>query len=155
VDLQFKRRSFIIIIVVAALLVIVVPLWLKHYRADTLQSFTIPSLPVPPTAELLPMTSNKQNLQGLLNFPVTAATAWVIELPDVKDPVEAENLVQSLRLKGFNAYSRQYKSLLGVLTRVFVGPEIKPEQMKRVVEQLNNEMHLETKVVAFDPLLIK
>lgn len=154
-DLQFKRRSFITIIVVAALLVIVVPLWLKHYRADTLQSFTIPSSPVPPTVESLPMTSNKQSMQGLLNFPVTPAEAWVIELPDVKDAVEAENLVQNLRLKGFNAYSRQYKSLLGVLTRVFVGPEIKPEQMKRVVEQLNNEMHLETKVVAFDPLLIK
>ena len=74
-------------------------------------------------------------------------------MPDIKDPVEAENLVQTLRRKGFNAYSRPYKSLLGVLTRVFVGPEIKPEQMKHVAEQLNTELHLTTQIVAFDPLL--
>jgi DedD protein len=61
--------------------------------------------------------------------------------------------VLSLRRKGFNAYSRQYKSLLGVLTRVFVGPEIKPERMKQVAEQLHTQMHLTTQVVPFDPLL--
>lgn len=152
-DFSFKRTSFITIIVIAALLVIFVPVWMKDYRADNLLSFTIPSLPVPPSAALLPMTSAKPSVKSLLNFPLTPAKAWVVELPDIKDPVEAENLVQTLRHKGFNAYSRQYKSLLGVLTRVFVGPEIKPEQMKQVAEQLNTELHLTTQVVAFDPLL--
>ena len=61
----------------------------------------------------------------------------------------------SLQLKGFKAYSRQFNSLTQVLTRVFVGPEIKPEQMKSVAERLNTEMHLDTKVVPFDPLLIQ
>jgi cell division septation protein DedD len=152
VDFSFKRASLISIIVMAALLVIFMPL-MKHYRADTLHSFTIPSLPAPPSAALLPMTSTKPSVKSLLNFPLTPAKAWVVELPDIKDPVAAENLVLSLRRKGFNAYSRQYKSLLGVLTRVFVGPEIKPEQMKQVAEQLNSEMHLTTQVVPFDPLL--
>lgn len=152
-DFPFKRASFITIIVIAALLVIFVPLWMKDYHADNLLSFTIPTLPIAPTAALLPLTSTKPSMKSLLNFPLAPAKAWVIELPDIKDPAEAENLVQTLRRKGFNAYSRQYKSLLGVLTRVFVGPEIKPEQMKQVAERLNAELHLTTQVVPFDPLL--
>lgn len=152
-DFSFKRASFITIIVIAALLVIFVPLWMKDYRAENVLSFTIPTVPVAPTAALLRFTSSKASMKSLLNFPLTPAKAWVVELPDIKDPVEAENLVQTLRRKGFNAYSRPYKSLLGVLTRVFVGPEIKPEQMKHVAEQLNTELHLTTQVVAFDPLL--
>ncbi len=153
-DFPSKRASLIIIIVIAALLVIFVPLW-KDYRADNLLSFTIPSLPVAPSAALLPMTSDKPSMKDLFGYPLTPAKAWVVELPDIKDPVQAENLVQTLRHKGFNAYSRQYKSLLGRLTRVFVGPEIKPEQMKQITEQLNTEMHLTTQIVPFDPLLIQ
>jgi len=153
VDFPFKRIIFITLIVIAALLVIFVPLWMKDYHADNLLSFTIPTLPAAPTAALLRLTSTKPSMKSLLDFPLTPAKAWVVELPDSKDPVEAENLVQTLRRKGFNAYSRQYKSLLGLLTRVFVGPEIKPEQMKQVAEQLNSELHLTTQVVAFDPLL--
>ena len=148
-----KRVIFISILVIIALLVIFVPLMMKDYRADHLLSFTIPSPPVPPSATLLPMISDKPSIKNLLSYPLTPAKAWVVELPDIKDPAQAENLVQTLRRKGFNAYSRQYKSLLGVLTRVFVGPEIKPEKMKQLAEQLNTEMHLTTQVVAFDPLL--
>lgn len=150
---SFKRISFIYILVIIALLVIFVPLIMKNYRADNLLSFTIPSAPAPPSASLLPMISDKPSMKNLLSYPLTPAKAWVIELPDIKDPAQAENLVQTLRRKGFNAYSRQYKSLLGRLTRVFVGPEIKPEKLKQIAEQLNTEMHLTTQVVAFDPLL--
>lgn len=152
-DFPFKRASVITIIVIVALLVIFVPLWMKEYHVDNLLSFTIPRSPAPPSAALLPITSGKPHMKNLLSYPLTPAKAWVVELPDINDPVQAENLVQTLRHKGFNAYSRQYQSLLGMLTRVFVGPEIKPEQMKRVAEQLNTEMHLTTRVVPFDPLL--
>lgn len=152
-DFPFKRVSFITILVIVALLVIFVPLWMKNYAADNLFSLTMPSPPTPPSAALLPMTSDKPSIKNLLSYPLTPAKAWVLELPDIKDPAQAENLVQTLRHKGFNAYSRQYKSLLGRLTRVFVGPEIKPEQIKQIAEQLNTEMHLTTQVVPFDPLL--
>jgi cell division septation protein DedD len=155
VDFSFKRTCFITTIVIVALLVIFVPLWMKEYRAgNNTLSFTIPALPTAPSAALFPITSAKPSVKHLLNFPLTSAKAWVVELPDIKDPAEAENLVQTLRRKGFNTYSRQYKSLLGVLTRVFIGPEIKPEQMKQVAEQLA-EMHFITRVVPFDPLLIQ
>lgn len=154
-NVQFKRSYFIAAVVIVALLVIFVPLWTKDYSTDSLLSLTIPSLPEAPSAALLPMTSSKPTVKNLLNFPLTPAKAWVVELPDIKDPVQAEHLVQTLRRKGFNTYSRQYKSLLGVLTRVFVGPEIKPEQMEQVAKQLNTEMHLTTQIVPFDPLLIQ
>lgn len=152
-DFTFKRASFLSILVIVALLVIFVPLWMKDYAADNLFSFTIPSPPAPPSAAQLPMFIDKPSMKNLLSYPLTPANAWVLELPDIKDPVQAENLVQTLRHKGFNAYSRQYKSLLGRLTRVFVGPEIKPEHIKQIAEQLNTEMHLTTQVVAYDPLL--
>lgn len=150
---SFKRGSFVLIIVTTALLVIFVPLWMKDYRADSLLSFTVPTVPEPPSAALLPLTSSEPSAKGLLSFPLTPAKAWVLEVSEVKNQAEAENWVKILRRKGFNAYSRQYSSLLGVLVRVFVGPEIKPEQMKQVAEQLNTEMHLTTQVVPFDPLL--
>lgn len=153
-NFSFKRTYFIFILVIAALWVIFVPLFMKEYHTNKL-SFTIPPLPTAPTAALLPITSAKPSLKNVLNFPLTPAKAWVVKLPDIKDSLEAENLVQNLRHKGFNAYSRQYKSLLGILTRVFVGPEIKPEQIKKVAEQLHTEMKLTTQVVPFDPLLIQ
>lgn len=152
-DFPFKRLLLIAIIVIAALGVIFVPVWEKNYRANTLQSFTIPSSPALPSAALLHSASNKPSVKSLLNFPLTPAKAWVVELPDIKDPKVAENLVQTLRRKGFNAYSHEYKSLLGVLTRVFVGPEINPKQMEQVAKKLNTEMHLVTQVIPFDPLL--
>lgn len=152
-DFPFKRILLIAIIVIAALGVIFVPVWEKNYRANTLQSFTIPSLPVSPSAALLHSASNKPSVKNLLNFPLTPAKAWVVELPDIKDPKVAENLVKTLRRKGFNAYSREYKSLLGVLKRVLVGPEINPKKMEQVAKQLNTEMHLVTQVIPFDPLL--
>ncbi len=159
--IQFRRSGFVAIIVVTALLVIFVPLFVKDYRADPLQSFIIPNLPAQPSPELLPVSSSHHrvhgmhSMQSLLSFPLAPAKAWVIELADFKNPVDAKALVLSLRLKGFKAYSRQFNSLSQVLTRVFVGPEIKPEQMKLVAERLNTEMHLDTKVIPFDPLLIK
>ncbi|TLY47461.1 MAG: hypothetical protein E6K54_06060 [Gammaproteobacteria bacterium] len=154
-DFPFKRASFIVILVIGALLVIFVPLWMEDYHANDRLSFTIPSVPIPPSAALLPMASNKPSMKNLLSYPLAPAKAWVLELPDIKDPVQAEHLVQTLRRKGFNTFSCQYQSLLGRLTRVFVGPEIKPEQMKQIAEQLNTEMHLTTQVVSFDPLLIQ
>jgi len=154
VSFPFKRTLFVTLIVMAALGIIFVPLWMKDsYHANRFQSFDIPSLPVSPSAALLNRTSNTTHrMKNLLSFPLTPAKAWVLELPDIKDPKEAENLVKTLQNKGFNAYSHQYKSLLGVLTRVFVGPEIKPEQMQQIAKQLT-EMHLITQVVPFDPLL--
>jgi cell division septation protein DedD len=161
VAIQFRRSSFIAITVAVALLIIFVPLFVKDYRADVLQSFIIPNLPAQPSPELLPMTSSRHamhsmhRMQSLLSFPLAPAKAWAIELADFKSPADANALVLSLRLKGFKAYSRQFNSLSHVLTRVFVGPEVKPDQMKSVVKRLNTEMHLDTKVVPFDPLLIK
>lgn len=152
-DFPFKRALFITFIVIASLLVIFVPVWMKDNHAETFPLFSIPSLPASPSAALLSMSSSKPSLKTLLDFPLTPAKAWVVELPDIKDSAEGENLVQTLRRKGFRAYSRQYKSLLGVLTRVFVGPEINPKQMKQVAKQLNAEMHLATQVIPFDPLL--
>lgn len=160
--IQFRRSSFVTITVVVALLVIFVPLLVKDYRVDSLQSFVIPNLPAQPSPELLTMNSSihrvrgmHNGIQSLLSFPLPPAKAWVIELPDFKNSAEAQALVLSLRLKGFKAYSRQFNSLTQVLTRVFVGPEVKPEQMKLVAKRLNAEMHLDTKVVPFDPLLVK
>lgn len=137
------------------MLVIFVPLFVKNSRMDTLESFTIPPLPPVPSPELLPMRPSKHTMKNLLSFPLTPAKAWVIELPDIRKPGDAEALVKALRTKGFKAFSRQFDSLTGVLTRVFIGPEIKPEQMKLVADRINTEMHLEAKVVPFDPLLIK
>lgn len=154
-DFSYKRASFIAILVIAAVLVIFVSLWMKDYTGDNLLSFTIPTAPVPPSAALLPMFIEKPSMKNLLSYPLTPAKAWVLELPDIKDPMQAEHLVKTLQIKGFNAYSREYKSLLGRLTRVFVGPEIKPDQIKSIAEQLNTEMHLTTQMVPFDPLLIQ
>ena len=72
---QFRRSSFVAITVVVALLVIFVPLFVKDYRADPLQSFIMPNLPAQPSPELLPMVSSHHRMHGmhsmqsLLNFP--------------------------------------------------------------------------------------
>jgi hypothetical protein len=64
VAFPMKRVSFICILVIIALLVIFVPLVMKDYRADNLLSFTIPSSPVPPSAALLPMISDKPSIKN-------------------------------------------------------------------------------------------
>lgn len=151
--IQFKRIHFITLVVLAAFSVILSALLVRDNPLNSLIDFSIPALPPTPNSAVL-LISHQQGMRDLLRFGLTPAQAWVVELPDMKQRSDADALVNRLRQQGFKAFSRQFSSLTGTWTRVFVGPEIKPEQMKLVADRLA-KLHFITKVVPFDPLLVQ
>lgn len=83
------------------------------------------------------------------------ANAWVIQLGSFTDPARAKELIKQLRDKGFKAFGREMKTAQGMMTRVFIGPEIKKDKLAVVQAQLNKDMKVKGMVVAFNPTQVK
>ena len=74
---------------------------------------------------------------------LTASQAWVIQLATLSNKANAIRLVQNLRHQGFDTYMRIIKNSKGIqLTRVYVGPEIRLETIRRIQKKLQSQFHL-------------
>lgn len=152
---QLRSGKVIGSIVLVSLLVILIPDLFKQLPPKQ-QSLAIPNLPASPDSVQfnLGLSTTYHALENPFKLPTTPAQAWALQLADFNKTLEANTLVHSLRQKGYKAYARQVKTPQGWVTRVFVGPEIKREQIKRVAEQLNKDMQINPIVTSFDPLLL-
>jgi DedD protein len=77
-------------------------------------------------------------------------TAWVIQLGSFKDKNNAERLTNSLRAKGYKAFTFETKS--NGQTRVYVGPEVKQVAASTLASKIAQEMSLQGIVLAYKPL---
>ena len=102
------------------------------------------------------LSNTSQSFKNPFTLTLVPGTAWVLQVADFKANSDARLLIHHLREKGFKAYTRQITLSTGLVgTRVFVGPEIKLEQLKNIAVRLNKEMQLKsTMETAFDPLLL-
>lgn len=78
--------------------------------------------------------------------------AWVIQLGNFDQAAYANQLVHSLREKGFTTFSYRNKNKLGhVSTKVFVGPFVKKEQARQQLQKLQLNYQQKGFVVQFNP----
>ncbi|MDQ8038921.1 MAG: SPOR domain-containing protein [Rickettsiella sp.] len=152
---QLRSPGTITIIVLLALLVIFVPHFFKNVQTE-LKPLMIPNQPFLPSSDQINSVLNNTSLsfKNSFRFPIGLAQAWVLQISDFKENSAANVLVQTLRKKGFKSYTRHIMTTTGPMFRVFVGPEIKSEQIKALATQLNKTMQLKSTISAFDPLLL-
>lgn len=78
--------------------------------------------------------------------------AWVIQLGSFRNKSNALRLVNQLRANGYPAFIQQISTALGDNTRVFVGPESKPQAARSLALRLKTDMNLNGIVISYKPL---
>jgi len=81
--------------------------------------------------------------------------AWVVQVGSFKNKNNASNLVDKLRVSGFNAFAKEIKYQSGaVRTRVFIGPEFKLASANQLSNKLEKETKMKGIVVSYKPLAL-
>lgn len=78
--------------------------------------------------------------------------AYVVQVGSFNDKNNARKLVNQLRASGYSAFYQKVSTNVGENTRVFVGPEKKPESARLLASQLENSLHLRGIVISYKPL---
>jgi len=107
-------------------------------------SSSIVTTNLPPGVEL-PATSTRPSLDDN-GLPV----GWSVRLGSFSNTNNARNLTQRLLADGYRAYSREISSTQGVLTAVFVGPQVERNKAEQLKQQLQTEFQLSGIVVKFE-----
>lgn len=68
--------------------------------------------------------------------------AWVIQVASFSSQANATYLVKQLRAKGFNVYARQNQLDGRMIVRIYVGPEINQNKIKKIQQQLKQQFRL-------------
>lgn len=155
--MRLRSRGVISAILLTAFFVIFLPSFFKRTYTELRMPLTIPAKPLLPSSNQFTSGLSKTNqaIKDSFKLPLGSEQAWVLQVADFKSSSDANLMLQSLWNKGFKAYTRQVvTTMAGPITRVFVGPEIKSEQIKALEVRLNKEMQLKPTITAFDPLLL-
>lgn len=86
-----------------------------------------PKVTEPPKVESKPQPEEK----------APAGQSYVVQLGALKNASKANEIVASLRLSGFRAYTVPSTPVQGQITRVFVGPDASKQKLESSLPQLN------------------
>jgi cell division septation protein DedD len=75
-------------------------------------------------------------------------TAWVVQMGSFHNRDNAQRLANTLRAKGFKAFTREVKSS----TRVYVGPEFKQASAESLITKLQTAVNIQGFVMTYRPL---
>lgn len=77
--------------------------------------------------------------------------AWVIQLGSFKHKKNVEELVSKLKKNGYTVFTRPIKTKSGVLTKVFIGPELLKSTLEKKIPSLKKLTNVEGKLARFTP----
>jgi DedD protein len=94
------------------------------------------------------VTVSKKPLQsvGKKKFP---ESAWTIQLGAFENAENINALLKQLQIAGFQAHTVPREVTDGVLTRVFVGPDVSEKRLKEQLPRLKKLTQLEGKILPF------
>ncbi|MGL4517105.1 MAG: SPOR domain-containing protein, partial [Shewanella sp.] len=75
-----------------------------------------------------------------------------LQLGAFSNAANVQGLVAQLRKNGFKAYTVPSTPKDGVLTKVFVGPDISEAKLKKMQEDIEARLRLKGRIVPFNPL---
>lgn len=78
--------------------------------------------------------------------------AWTLQVGTFKSAKNAHKLLQSLRTQGMKAYSVPSRIQDGELTKIFVGPHVKREELESLQVKVNKITKSKSVLLKFDPL---
>lgn len=79
-------------------------------------------------------------------------SAWVIQVGNFKDKVNAFRLLNKLRSQGFNAFIQQKGAAFGEEMKVYVGPETQRDSAEYLATKLSQEAQLSGVIKSYKPL---
>ena len=77
--------------------------------------------------------------------------AWVIQLGSFRHKKNVNDLLAKLKKNGYTAFSKPIKTKSGVLTKVFVGPELSKTTLEKKLPKLKQLTNVQGKVARFYP----
>ena len=88
--------------------------------------------------------------QRIVKKKVLPAHAWTIQLGAFKNLANINSLLKTLHKAGFQAHTVPTDVIDGELTRLFVGPDVSKEKLKKQLPRLKRLTKLEGKLIQFD-----
>ena len=77
--------------------------------------------------------------------------AWAIQLGSFKNQSNVEELVDKLKANGYSVFTKPIQTRKGILTKVFVGPELIKASLSKEIPALKKLTNVEGKVARFYP----
>lgn len=117
------------------------PAALEEATTNAVQTDTNPTTaPEPVPVEVAP--ASKPNAEAM-------ASGWVIQLGTFRHKKNVEQLVKQLEGADYRVFTRPIKTSSGMLTKVFVGPDVNKSALERELPQLKSLTDLRGKVTEF------
>lgn len=99
-------------------------------------------------------TVKKALIEPVSQLPEKAVTkqAWVIHLGSFKHKQNVAVLLAKLKENGYTVFTRPIKTKQGVLTKVFIGPELIKSSLEKKLPDLKKLTNTQGKVALFEPI---
>lgn len=103
---------------------------------------------VKPKSEVKPQVEPESKPVAEEKAPV--GQAYVVQLGALKNAAKANEIVATLRLSGYRAFTVPATPVQGQITRVFVGPDASKQKLQSALPELNSLSDLDGKVKPYD-----
>ena len=84
--------------------------------------------------------------------PLGHRPAWTLQVGTFKSAKNANKLLKNLRTQGMKAYSVPSRIQDGQLTKIFVGPHVKRQELENIQEKVVKITKSKSVLLKFDPL---
>ncbi|MFT4811312.1 MAG: DedD protein, partial [Paraglaciecola sp.] len=78
-----------------------------------------------------------------------AGAGWVVQLGSFRHQKNVQELLKVLDKAGYRAFSRPVKTNSGILTKVFVGPDLQKSNLENALSHLKEITNLQGRVTPF------
>ncbi|MFT4747883.1 MAG: DedD protein [Congregibacter sp.] len=78
-----------------------------------------------------------------------ASAGWVVQLGSFRHQKNVKELLKLLEKSGYRAFSRPVKTNSGILTKVFVGPDLQKDNLEKALSHLKEITNLQGRVTPF------
>ncbi len=95
------------------------------------------------------LTASLENQTQRLQADPQESAGWVIQLGSFRHQKNVRELFDILEKAGYRTFSRPVETPSGILTKVFVGPEIDQEKLKAALPHLNEITKLKGRLTPF------
>ena len=95
------------------------------------------------------LTAALENQTQRLQADPQESAGWVIQLGSFRHQKNVRELFDILEKAGYRTFSRPVETPSGILTKVFVGPEIDQEKLKAALPHLNEITKLKGRLTPF------
>lgn len=99
----------------------------------------------------IPKTSSleQQTVVELDSDRLLAGAGWVVQLGSFRHQKNVQELLKVLDKAGYRAFSRPVKTHSGILTKVFVGPDLQKSNLENALSHLKEITNLQGRVTPF------